>query len=165
MQGEFQYQGQLGQYLEEWLSPIGSQPNRGFLSEEKQDSIQIEGSAPEGVIISNQYPEGEISTMVVVKYSDKVEGSGDNKNTPLCGGLYKEDENYLVPWSGKYTYTNMNGLTLSKEYNDWVFRGSVKWRVKKLARTYPQWSIPLVDPQGEEKYKGKILQVWSLSQS
>ena len=40
----------------------------------------MEDSAPEGAIISNQAPEGETSTMVVGKWSDKVEGSGDNRD-------------------------------------------------------------------------------------
>ena len=87
MEGEFQDQGQLDQDLEEWLSPRGSQSVHGFFSEEeKQESIRIEDLAPEGAIISNQSPEGEISTMVVVKWSDKVEGSGDDIDSPLCGG-------------------------------------------------------------------------------
>ena len=38
--------------------------------------------------------------MVVVKWSDKVEGSGDNIDLPLYSGLYKEEEDSLVPWSG-----------------------------------------------------------------
>ena len=46
--------------------------------------------------------------MVVIKWSDKVEGSGYNIYSPLCGGLYKEEENYLVPWSGTDPDTNMN---------------------------------------------------------
>ena len=59
---------QLNQYLEEWLSPKGSELDRGFFSEEdKQESIEIENSAPEGAIIINQDPEGEISTMIVIK--------------------------------------------------------------------------------------------------
>ena len=57
MEGEFQDQGQLDQYLKGWLSPRGSQYVHGFFpEEEKQESIQIEDSAPEGAIISNQYP-------------------------------------------------------------------------------------------------------------
>ena len=40
----------------------------------------MEYSVPEGAIISNQAPEGETSTMVVGKWSDKVEGSGDNRD-------------------------------------------------------------------------------------
>ena len=59
MEGEFQDQGQLDQYLEEWLSPRGSQSVQGFFSEEeKQKPIQTENSAPEGARISNQAPEG-----------------------------------------------------------------------------------------------------------
>ena len=55
MEGEFQDQGQIGQDLEEWLSPRGSQPNSGlFNGEEKQESIWIEYLAPDGAIISNQ---------------------------------------------------------------------------------------------------------------
>ena len=50
----------------------------------------MEDSAPEGAIISNQSPEGETYIMVVVKWSEKVEGSGGNIDSPLCGGLYKE---------------------------------------------------------------------------
>ena len=42
-------------------------------------------------------PDGKISTMVVVKWSDKVEGSGDNIDSLLCGGLYKEEGNFLFP--------------------------------------------------------------------
>ena len=63
MEGEFQDQRQLDQDLEEWLSPIGSQPVHGFFSEEeKEESIQTENSAPERARISNQTPEGETST-------------------------------------------------------------------------------------------------------
>ena len=73
MEGEFQDQGQLDQDLEEWLPPRGSQSVHGFFSEEeKQESIRIEDLAPEGAIISNQAPEGETSTMVVVKWSDRL---------------------------------------------------------------------------------------------
>ena len=71
MEGELQYQGQIDQYLEEWLFPIGSQSVHGLFSEEeKQQSIQTESQAPER----------ETSTMVVVKWSDKVEGSGDESS-------------------------------------------------------------------------------------
>ena len=37
--------------------------------EEKQESIRIEDSAPEGAIIINQDIEGGTSTMVVIKWS------------------------------------------------------------------------------------------------
>ena len=79
MECEFQDQEQIDQDLEEWLSPRGSQSVHGLFSEEeKQESIQIEDYSPEGARTSNQALDGEISTMVVVKWSDKVEGSGDD---------------------------------------------------------------------------------------
>ena len=54
MEGEFQDQGQFDQDLEEWLSPRGSQYFHGFFSEEdKQESIRMEDSAPEGAITRN----------------------------------------------------------------------------------------------------------------
>ena len=75
----------------ECLSPRGSQPDRSFFSEEdKQEFIGIEDLALYGEIISHQYPEGGTSTLVVVKWSDNVEGHGDNIDAPLCGGLNKE---------------------------------------------------------------------------
>ena len=49
----------------------------------------MEDSAPEGSMTSNEAPEEEASKIVVIKWPDKVEGSGDNINSPLCGGLYK----------------------------------------------------------------------------
>ena len=114
MEGEFQDQGQLDQELEEWLSPRGSQSVHGFSPEEKkQESIQTEDSAPDVARIRNQAPEGETSTMVVVKWSDKVEGSGDDIDLPLCGGLYKE-EKAIVPWSGTDPDAKMNCFTWSK---------------------------------------------------
>ena len=123
MEGEFRDKGQLDQELEEWLSPRGSQSVHGFFSEEeKQEYIQTEDQDPEGARISNKDPEGETSTMVVVKRSDKVEGSGDDIDLPLCGGLYKEEKN-IVPWSGKYPDAKMNCFTWSKEDNDWIVSG------------------------------------------
>ena len=95
--------------MEEWLSPRGSQSSRGLFSEEdKQESLQIEYLDSKGQIILKQDPEGEMSTMVVVKCSDKVEGSGDKIGAPLCGGLYKEEDDSLVPCSGKDKNTKMN---------------------------------------------------------
>ena len=90
MKDEFQDQGQLDQDLEEWLSPRGSQYVHGFFfEEEKLEYTRMEDSAPEGAIMSNQAPDGETSTMIFVKWSDNVEGSGDNIDLPLCGRLYK----------------------------------------------------------------------------
>ena len=68
MVGEFQDQGLIDQYLEEWLYPKWSQSIHGFFSEEeKQESIRIKYSALEGATIINQATEGETTTMVVFK--------------------------------------------------------------------------------------------------
>ena len=121
MEGEFQYKGQIDQYLEEWLSPRGSQYIHGFLSEEeKQESIQIEDSAMEGAIMRNQAPQGGPSTILVIKWSEKVEGFGDNIHSPLCSVLYKEEEDSLVTWSGTDPNAKMNFFAWSKENNDWI---------------------------------------------
>ena len=113
MEGDFQDQGQLDQYLEEFLSPRGSQYVHGFFSEEeKQESIRMEDSAPEGEMISKESPKEESSKMVVIKWPDKVEGSGNNIYSLLCGGLYKEEEDSLVTWSGTDPDAKMNCFTL-----------------------------------------------------
>ena len=104
------------------MSPRGIQSVHGFFSEEKkQESIRIEDSAPEGSRISNQAPEGEISTMVVVKWSDAIKGRRVKVGGPQCGGLYKEDNGSIVPWSGTYPEAKMNSFTWSTEENDWIF--------------------------------------------
>ena len=70
-----QDQGQLDQGFEECLSPRGSQYAHSFFSEkERQESIRIEDSAPEGARIINQDPKGSISTMMVIKWSYKIKG-------------------------------------------------------------------------------------------
>ena len=99
MEGELQDQGQLDQDSEEWLSSIGSQPDRGLFSEEEnQESTGIEYSAPEGATISNQSPEGAIYTMVVIKWSYAIKGPRVKVDGPLCGGLYKQYHGSIVPW-------------------------------------------------------------------
>ena len=58
---------------------IGIQPNRGFFyEEEKQEYTRIEGLDKYGATIINKYPGREIYTIVVVKWSDKVEGLEDS---------------------------------------------------------------------------------------
>ena len=61
--------------------------------------------------------------MVVVKWSYKVEGYRDNIDAPLRGGLYKDEENPLTPWSGTDLDANMNCFTWSKEDTDWTVPG------------------------------------------
>ena len=52
-----------------------------------------------------------------------MEGSGDNIDSPLCGGLYKEEDNSLVPWSRNDLDAKMNCFTWSKEENDLIVPG------------------------------------------
>ena len=142
MEGEFQDQGQLDKDLEEWLSPRGNQPNcRFFSEEEKRQSIYLEVSAPEEEIISNQAPERETSTMVVVKCSENVEGSGDNIYSPLCGGLYKEQDDYLVPWSVTDPYAKMTCFNWSKQNNYWIFPGD------QYNKEFKNWRGPIHNGQ------------------
>ena len=58
--------------------------------------------------------------MVVVKFLDKVKWSREDIDLPLCSGLYKEEEDYLVPWSGTDSDAKMNCFTCSKENNYWI---------------------------------------------
>ena len=58
--------------------------------------------------------------MLVIKWSEKVEGSGDNIDPPLCGGLYKKEDDSLVTWSGIDPDAKMNCFTWSKQNNDWI---------------------------------------------
>ena len=52
-----------------------------------------------------------------------MKGSGDNIDAPLCGGLYKEEEDSLVPWSGTDLDSKMNYFTWSKDDKYWVVPG------------------------------------------
>ena len=61
-----------------------------------------------------------------------MEGSGDNIYYPLCGELYKEEEDYLVTWSGTDLDANMNCFTCSKEENDYIFQ---EMSIMKNSRT------------------------------
>ena len=61
--------------------------------------------------------------MLVVKCSEKVEGSRDNIDSPLCGWLYKEEDYSLVSWSGTDPDSKMNEFTWSKKNNDWIVPG------------------------------------------
>ena len=94
------------------MSPREIQHGCGFFSEEeKQESKQIEYSAPEGAITSNQNPERAISTMVVIKCSDEIKWPIVKVDGPLCGGLYKEDHGSIITWSGTDPDARMNSFT------------------------------------------------------
>ena len=74
--------------------------------------------------------------MVVVKWSDKVEGSGDDIDSPLCGGLYKEETD-IVPWSGTDPDAKMTCFTWSKEENDWIVSGD------QYNKEFKNWKGPI----------------------
>ena len=41
----------------------------------------------------------------------------------MCGGFYKEEDDYLVLWSGTDPDAKMNCFTWSKENNNWIVPG------------------------------------------
>ena len=55
--------------------------------------------------------------MVVIK------GPRVKVNGTLCGGLYKEDNGYIITWSGSDLDANMNSFTWSPNENNWVILG------------------------------------------
>ena len=92
-EGELQDQVQLDQDLEEWWYPRGSQYDQSlFYEEEKKESTHIEGLDPEGATIRSKSTEGSISTMSVVKWSEKVKGPGEKIYFTVCGGLYNKED-------------------------------------------------------------------------
>ena len=91
--------------------------------EDNQESIQTEDLDPEGARISNQAPEGETSTMVVVKWSDAIKWQRVKVDGPQCGGLYKEDNGYIITWPGTDPDSKMNSFTLSTEENYLIVLG------------------------------------------
>ena len=62
--------------------------------------------------------------MVVIKWSDAIKGPRFKVDGPQCGGLYKEDNESIIPWSGTDPDTKMNSFTWSTEENYWIFLGN-----------------------------------------
>ena len=79
--------------------------------------------------------------MVVVKYSDKVEGYRENIDAPLCDRLYKEEDDYLIPLSVKDPDDKMNCFTWCKEDNDWIFPGD------NYNKEFKNWQGPIHNGQ------------------
>ena len=79
--------------------------------------------------------------MIVIKWSDKLEGYGDNIDSPLCGGLYNEEENSLVPWSGTDPDAKINCFTWSKEENDWIAPRD------QYNEGFKNWKVPIHNSQ------------------
>ena len=79
--------------------------------------------------------------MVIIKWSEKVERSGDNIDSPLCGGLYKEEDDYLVPQSVTDPDANTNGFNWSKENNDQIAPGD------QYNEEFMNWRGPIYNGQ------------------
>ena len=62
--------------------------------------------------------------MLVIKWSDAIKGRRVKVDGPQCGGLYKEDNESVIPWSGTDPDAKMNCFTWSTEENDWIFLGN-----------------------------------------
>ena len=61
--------------------------------------------------------------MVVIKWLDTIKGQRVKVDGPQCGGLYKEDNESIIPWAGTDPDAKMNSFTWSTEENDWIFLG------------------------------------------
>ena len=46
--------------------------------------------------------------MAVIKWSDAIKGPRVKVDGLMCGGLYKEDNRSIVPWSVTYPDAKMN---------------------------------------------------------
>ena len=61
--------------------------------------------------------------MVVIKFSDAINGPIVKGDGPPCVGLYKEDHGSIIPWSGTDPDAKMNSFTWSTDKNDWIVLG------------------------------------------
>ena len=60
---------------------------------------------------------------MVIKWSYTIKGPRIKEDVPHCGGLYKEDNGSIVPWSGIEPYVKMKSFTWSTYDNDCIFLG------------------------------------------
>ena len=81
-----------------------------------------------------------------------MEWSVDTIDSPLCGGLYKEEDYSIVPWSGIDPYANMNCFTWSKYHNDWIVPGDQYNEEFKNCRG-PTHNVQLRSQKLKEKIK------------
>ena len=57
-------------------------------------------------------------TMMVIKWADAIKGRRVKVDGPQYGGLYKEDNESIITWSGTDPDAKMNYFTCSTEEND-----------------------------------------------
>ena len=79
--------------------------------------------------------------MVIIKWSDAIKGPIVKVDGTLCGGLYKEDHEYIIPWSGIDPDAKMNSFTWSTEEIDWVFLGD------QYNEDFNNWKVPINNGQ------------------
>ena len=70
-----------------------------------------------------------------------MEGYGDNIDSQLCGGLYKEDDDSLFTWSGTDPYAKTNCFTWSKEKKYWIVLGD------QYSEEFKNWRRPIHNGQ------------------
>ena len=58
-------------------------------------------------------------------WADAIKRQRVKVDGPQCGGLYKEDNESIIPWSGTDPDAKMNSFTWLTEENDWIFLGGV----------------------------------------
>ena len=78
---------------------------------------------------------------MVIKWSDAIKGSRVKVDGPQCGGLYKEDNESIIPWSGTDPDSKMNSFTWSTEENDWFFLGG------QYNEDFNNWKVPINNGQ------------------
>ena len=61
--------------------------------------------------------------MVVIKWSDAIKGPRVKVYGSLCGGLHKENNGSITPWSGTDPDANINSFAWPTEENDWIVLG------------------------------------------
>ena len=61
--------------------------------------------------------------MVVIKWSYAIKGPRVKVDGPLCGGLYKDDHGYIIPWSGTDPDANINSFAWSKDEKAFIVLG------------------------------------------
>ena len=83
--------------------------------------------------------------MVVMKWSDEIKEPKVNVDGPQCGGLYKEDNESIIPWSGTDPDAKMNSFTWSKEENDWIFLQN------QYNEDFNNWKGPIKNGQFRQK--------------
>ena len=88
--------------------------------------------------------------MVLLKWSDAMEGPIVKLYGLLCGGLYKKYHGSIVHWLGSYPDAKINLFTWSRKDNDLVVPGDQYNKKSK------NWQIPFHNGQFRDQDLKKI---------